>query len=401
MKSTTFFIVTLMAGLSATQLGLAQFAAPPPAPVVPLRSGAELDQMLGPIALYPDPLIAQILPAATMPAQVVVADRSLRGGMDPNLIDQQPWDASIKALARYPDVLKMMDDNLNWTTDLGQAFAAQPADVMESIQRLRAQAQALGNLQSTPQQQVLVAPGDIEIVPANPQFIYVPVYQPEVVFVRRPPPIGFWVSFGVGFRIGAWLNHDCDWHSHEVIVWHRDHPRPSDWWYRPARERFGPTVINRNVTVVNRNVTVWHPRSRPVLSSAQRADRGFDARDNRPRAAEPIRPVVRRAVPSPKPAPVVRDNRPVSRPQRVEAQPPPRAVTPSRPVTRAAAPRAAAPATARPYGSALVGVQSTRDTHQFSARGQESRQVVAKPAPAPRPAAPAPRPAGPGKSKDR
>jgi hypothetical protein len=96
--------------------------APPPAPVVPMRSAAELDRMLAPIALYPDPLMAQLLPAATLPAQVVLVDRYLREGGDMNQVDAQPWDNSLKALARYPSVVKMLDDNLAWTTDqIGRA----------------------------------------------------------------------------------------------------------------------------------------------------------------------------------------------------------------------------------------------------------------------------------------
>ena len=144
----------------------------------------QLDQLLGPIALYPDPLIAQILPASTLPTQIVLADRYVSGGGDPNQIDQQPWDPSVQALARYPSVLKWMDDNLNWTTELGQAFLNQQPDVMDSIQRLRQSAYNLGNLQSTPQQQVINDGGDIEIVPADPQVIYVPVYQPDQVYYQ-------------------------------------------------------------------------------------------------------------------------------------------------------------------------------------------------------------------------
>src|SRR5271169_1736929 len=114
-----------------------QTAVPPPMPAYQPLSDAQLDQLLGPIALYPDPLIAQILPASTLPTQIVLADRYVTGGGDPNQIDQQPWDASVQALARYPEVLKWMDDNLGWTTQLGQAFLNQQPAVMESIQRLR------------------------------------------------------------------------------------------------------------------------------------------------------------------------------------------------------------------------------------------------------------------------
>ncbi len=404
------------------------YAAPPPAPAIPLRSSTELDQMTGPIALYPDPLIAQILPAATLPAQVVMADRFVQSGQDLNLVDQQPWDPSIKALARYPSVLKMMDDNISWTTDLGQAFLAQPGDVMDSIQRLRAQAQAMGNLYSTPQQQVIVQPGAIEILPANPQVIYVPVYQPSVVFYRPPPPTGFWITFGAGFGIGAWLNHDCDWHHHDVIVWHRDHPRPSDWWFRSPRERVAPVVIGRTGASARRDVTVWHPRTRSPLSPVERMDRGWEVRENRPQFAEAARPTPapRATLPEARRiSPPVRESRPISRPPRVESQPmapvrpaptprsappvtqvppavresrpvyyPPRVesrpVAPSRPTTPI---RPATPAvsSARPWGGAYVGVQSARETSQFSRRGQESRQAFGKPAAvATRPAAPAP-----------
>jgi len=266
--------------------------APPPAPLVPIRSAADLDRMLAPIALYPDPLLAQILPAATLPEQVVLADRYLREGGDMNLIDAQPWDNSLKALARYPATLRMLDDNLAWTTDLGQAFLNQPGDVMDSVQRLRAQAGAIGNLQSTPQQNVVVSGGVIEILPPTPQVIYVPVYQPEVVYVQPPPAPGrFHISFGAGLVVGAWLNHDCDWHHHDVIVWHHDHPRPADWWEGPPTRRETPTVVNNvtvvnNTTIVNQNFTVWHPQTRGA--TVDRGDRGW-AQTNVPTSVAPAR----------------------------------------------------------------------------------------------------------------
>jgi hypothetical protein len=314
--------------------------APPPAPVVVMHSAAELDRMLAPIALYPDPLLAQLLPAATLPAQIVLADRYLREGGDMNQLDAQPWDNSLKALARYPATVKMLDDNLAWTTDLGQAFLNQPADVMDSIQRLRAQARALGNLVSTPQQTVVVDDGLIEIVPAAPQVIYVPVYQPEVVYVQRPPEPGrLYVSFGAGLVVGAWLNHDCDWHAHEVIVWHQDHPRPADWWYHPANRREAPKVVNNvtmvnNTTIVNQNFTVWRPRAAGAV--ADRGDRGWGQQDvrvptpARNEGARPARADVRPApvvAATPKPVPAKEDRTapPVkeARPRQPEVQRPP------------------------------------------------------------------------------
>jgi hypothetical protein len=302
-----------------------------------MRSAPELDQMLGPIALYPDPLIAQILPAATLPSQIVVADRYLLQGGNPNEIDYQPWDPSIKALARYPTVLKFMDDNLAWTTEIGQAFLYQQQDVMNSIQRLRAEALALGNLQSTPQQTVMNDGGIIEIVPASPQVIYVPIYQPQVVYVQRPPRPGFFVSFGIGLGIGLWLNHDFDWRRHEIVEWHRDHPRPPDWWSRPPSRR--PEVV------VRREATVWRPRpgaGAPVIHG----DRGWGEQERRPgttaRTVPP--PVISHPVdPRPRSAPA---------PERHGASPPP-----SR-------------------NGALVGVHSEHDTREYSNRGQQSRETI-------------------------
>ena len=138
-------IPVLLCLLAGTTLSArAQAAVPPPMPAYQALPASQLDQLLGSIALYPDPLIAEILPASTLPTQIVLADRYIAGGGDPNQIDQQPWDASVQAVARYPSVLKWMDDNLNWTTDLGQAFLNQQPDVMNSIQRLRATASKLG-----------------------------------------------------------------------------------------------------------------------------------------------------------------------------------------------------------------------------------------------------------------
>src|ERR1043166_6300485 len=331
----------LLAGSSLDIRLLAQAPVPPPAPAVVLRSGPELDQMLGPIGLYPDPLIAQILPAATLPSQIVMADRYLQQGGNPNEIDFQPWDESIKALARYPTVLKFMDDNLAWTTEIGQAFVYQQQDVMNSIQRLRNEALALGNLQSTPQQTVMNDGGIIEIVPASPQVIYVPVYEPQVVYVQRPPRPGFFVSFGIGLGIGLWLNHDFYWRRHEIVEWHRDHPRPPDWWSRPPNRR--PEVV------VRREASVWRPRPGagvPVV----RGDRGWGDRERRP------------SIPTRTVSPPV-----TSRP-----------LEPHRPVP---VPEHRAPSLPPSRGGALVVVHSENDTREYSNRSQQSRETVNLPAP--------------------
>ncbi len=224
-----------MACFTSTSQAPAQFAVPPPSPPIEYHFNLDLDELLERVALYPDPLLAQLLCAATVPAQIVLADRFVGGGGDPNLFEKQPWDDSVKALARYPTVLKMLDDNLAWTTDLGQAFLSQPADVMESIQHLRAQAQNFGNLKSTPQQKVISEDGIIEILPPDPQRIYVPVYQPEVVYIERSYGRTL-TSFGAGYALGAWMDRDFDWQQGNLIVWDRDHPRPANWWARQSVE---------------------------------------------------------------------------------------------------------------------------------------------------------------------
>ena len=358
MKRTFIFRATLTAFLSVGLIALAQTPVPPPAPVGQLRSEAELDQMLQPIALYPDPLIAVILPAATLPSEVVLANRYVSGGGDANLLGQQPWDASVQALARYPTVLKWMDDNLAWTTALGQTFLAQQQGVMDSIQRLRAKAQSLGNLPTNPQQNVITDNGQIEVLPANPQIIYVPVYQPDVVYYQPWSDGNPFISFGAGFAVGAWLNFDWDWHNHHLIEWGRDHPRPGDWWSRGPGARGGAEIPHG---------AVWQPHSPNPITRG--GDRGW--------GAQPVHA-----------APVIRPG-------------------PSRPSERPSAPVAAqhsgAAIKAQPAQGALIGVHSAQATQQFSNRGQQSRQTVRRSAAPAHSAAPVhsagPSPSGGGQHK--
>jgi hypothetical protein len=268
--------------------------APNPAPIVVLRSPRELEQMVASIALYPDPLLAQILPAATVPQQIVWANSYLSGGGDPRGVDLQAWDNSIKALARYPEVLRMMGDNLAWTTDLGTAFMNQPVELMDAVQRLRAEARALGNLYSTPEQVVYVDGPTIVIAPAVREVIYVPVYRPEVVYIERPPaPDRFFISFSVGHPMGVWLNHDCDWHERRVVVWHHDHPRPADWWEHRPSERPREEA---------HNITAWRAPAERQVPPGQRPP------GHRPGEGHPTPPPVvthpAPAPPQPVPAPV-------------------------------------------------------------------------------------------------
>ncbi|MEI6035563.1 MAG: DUF3300 domain-containing protein [Verrucomicrobiae bacterium] len=173
----------------------------------------ELGRLLSSIALYPDALIALILPASTVPADIVLAARYLQANGDPDLAGDQPWDESVKSLVRYPEVLAWMDKNLEWTSSVGEAFVDQPADVMASIQALREQARAAGNLMDTPEQRVVAEDDTIRIVPADPQVIFVPQYDSQIVFVQTYSPAPL-LTFGVGFPVGTWLSYDFDWSRH-------------------------------------------------------------------------------------------------------------------------------------------------------------------------------------------
>src|SRR5208282_1016981 len=150
----------------------------------------QLDNLLAPIALYPDPVLAQVLVAATFPDQIDEASRFLRAGANPGAIDDQPWDVSVKAVAHYPTVLYMMDNRLDWTTSIGQAYVNQSTDVQASIQRLRGMAHDAGTLQSGPQMDVENQDGYWDIWPVEPQMIYVPVYDPAILYIGRRGWIG-------------------------------------------------------------------------------------------------------------------------------------------------------------------------------------------------------------------
>jgi hypothetical protein len=172
-------------------------------------SPEQLDNLLSPIALYPDPLLAQLFVAATFPDQVEEAARYVRAN-GPNGVDDQYWDVSVRAVAHYPTVVEMMADKIDWTTSVGQAYANQSTDVASSVQHLRHMARDAGNLASSQQQEVIEHDNYIAISPYQPEYIYVPVYDPAICYYRRP----YWgpaITFGVGFPIGAWLNLDFRW----------------------------------------------------------------------------------------------------------------------------------------------------------------------------------------------
>lgn len=242
-----------------------------PASIPPIAnlSAAQIDNLMAPIALYPDPLIAQMLPASTYVDQIDQAARYLRANNNqPTGVDNQNWDVSVRSIAHYPQVVYTMSEKLDWTTAIGQAYVTQPVDVFGSIQHLRKKAKDYGYLKTTPQQTVIVEQQVIKIVPAQAQYIYVPTYNPQVVYVAAPssgPSTGAVVAtaaiaFTAGLLIGAWLNNDCNWYSHTVYYhgW-----RGVGWVSRSVtviRVGGSPyvsaryTTVRYNTAIVNRNV---------------------------------------------------------------------------------------------------------------------------------------------------
>jgi len=214
-------------------------------PPVEQQTPEELQQLVAPIALYPDALVSQILAASTYPTEIVEADRwvqehpDLKGKDLANAVDQQPWDPSLKALIQFPSVLANMDKNLSWTSALGEAYVNQQEAVMDAVQVMRARAKAAGNFNSNEQVKVVTEEKTIVVEPADPEVVYVPAYDPWVVYGE--PVVGWpgWypypglyvagpgVSFGVGFAIGffagfgwGWHGWGCDWGHRTVIYNH-------------------------------------------------------------------------------------------------------------------------------------------------------------------------------------
>ena len=236
---------SILAALLLTVLPIAtanaQTPAPPPASdqSQPLLKAEELDQLVAPIALYPDALLAEVLMASTYPLEVVQADRwasankTLKGDQIKAAVDKQSWDESVKSLVATPSVLAMMSEKLDWTQKLGDAVLAQQPDVMDAVQRLRTKAQANNKLASTKEQKVSVTQQEnkqvIVIEPTVPDTVYVPYYDPAVVYgdwpypdypaYYFPPPLGYvpgavlatGIAFGAGYALGRWTSGGNYW----------------------------------------------------------------------------------------------------------------------------------------------------------------------------------------------
>jgi hypothetical protein len=252
-------------------------------------SAVELQGLAAPIALYPDPLVAQILAAATFPDQVAIADywlqqnKDLSGKAFTEAVDKQSWDASVKALTQFPSALDNMAKNLTWTSSLGEAYHNQAAQVMEAIQTLRAKAKAAGNLKSGPQITVVQqTPQTIVIQPTNPAVVYVPEYDPALIYGTPYVVPGYTsgyvaaaglLGFGAGIALGAWMggggwgwsSWNCDWHGGVVAYNHAAFYGNTAWhggYYGAGEGYHGAynnyhNAYNRNANVnrnVNRNV---------------------------------------------------------------------------------------------------------------------------------------------------
>jgi hypothetical protein len=412
-------------------IGLLVFLMAIPAPVfaqnqIPVFRQEELDQMLAPIALYPDSLLAQILMASTYPIEVVQADRWVKANR--NLpaaalndgLDRQSWDPSVKALVPFPNVLSMMSERLDWTQSVGDAFLAQEADVMDSVQRLRARAYAAGNLNSNQQQRVSREGAIIVIEPASPQVVYVPAYNPVVIYGRwwypAYPPVVIYpyppgaviaagvIFFGVGIAVASAWNHG----------WGR-----WDWGHRNVYVNVNRTVnINRTTTVINTRdirTTTWQhspehrkgvayrdpgTRERYAPTNRQAVDsrRDYRGRDQtgpagagsaaaRPAPATRPGQTVARPAPETKPAPAVTRPAPETKPGPATVARPAPQTRPEAGVTRPApdtrtgpataarpAPQAKpAPAVSRPAPqNTIYGVDQGGKVRKESARGRES-----------------------------
>lgn len=382
-------------------------AAGTPAPAdqaADVYSMSDLEYLLGPIALYPDPLLALILPASTHPDQIIEAARWLENNAaaaarnDFTEVDAKPWDPSVQALTRFPDTIKMLADHPDWTKSLGWAFSVQDADVAAVIQMLRAKAESAGNLKTTPEQVVTMREEGgsrvIYIAPTNPERIYVPLYNSSVVF---DTVVTGALVFGTAVLVGSAWNNQWGWNNRSWNqVWIRPpgpgwrppvrpiRPPPGAWrpggpgrppGVRPDRPGIRPPGQrpDRPGTGVRPDRPGVRP-DRPTLPGNRPERPG--ARPDRP-GARPDRPAIRPPAARPE-RPAARPQRPETRPSRPAARPQQRpasrpSVQPSRPQARPSRPQQR-PQVQRPANRPNVQrPQANRSRPQAGARSQAQR----------------------------
>ena len=287
----------------------------------PGLSNEQLDELLAPIALYPDSLLAEVLPACTYPAEVAWAWqwRQANPASGDAAIEALNLEPSVKAVAHYPDVLQMLAEHAEWTQVIGAAFLTQQDDVLMSIQRLRTMAIEAQTLRSTPQHLVIVADNYVEILPASPEVIYVPLYDPVIVYVRRPQPAPV-IFFSVRFTSGRWLGNCLDWRRRRVEVGSGWHPQ---WRYEQNQWR----PIDRDV-VFTRGPTISRA-TRPAVVAARPTAQQWSHNPAKPQPRLPAAQMVRRPGPPGQRVEPMVDIRP-RRPAGDQRRPAPNQITPPR-----------------------------------------------------------------------
>jgi len=366
----------------------AEPASPPSAP--PKFSAADLEKLAAPIALHPDPLISIILPASVYPLEIVQAARFVKDTNNIAKVDDQLWDENVRAVAKFPELIQKMNDDLTWTMDLGQAFVEQQKELMDTIQMLRAKANSAGVLQTTPQQVIVVTNTVtektveqqvvyvtntvVQIQPANPQVVYVPTYPPSIYYYYPPPvyvgppPL---LTFAAGIAVGAIIANNCDWHGGGIYVGHHGVAVWGGGGYH------GDVNINRNVNINTGNINTgninagnrpapqkWQPdQSRMRTSGAPGSMASARSAQARGWSSSTARATPAAARPSPTPS--VSRPSPSSRTARTSPSPSYNRTSPSSSYSR--------PTPSASRQSAFGGMSSGSSTRSFSNRGSFSR----------------------------
>ncbi|MGE3904986.1 MAG: DUF3300 domain-containing protein [Reyranellaceae bacterium] len=198
----------------------------------------QIEQLVAPVALYPDPLLAQMLSAAAYPEEILAAERYIDGRRDLSGLDRHDWDSAVRLVARYPEALDLLARDIEWTEALGIAYINQPDDVSDAIQRWRREAWELGNLRSDARQTVFVEDGYVRIVPTQQDYVYVPSYDPSVVYFDAYQP-GYpgYLLYGSRYYIGPWFDRDWDWKRRRICYSDRRHWRNGKPVFDPRFDR--------------------------------------------------------------------------------------------------------------------------------------------------------------------
>jgi len=382
LASLGIFVAGAQTGKSSPEASAAP--APPPSAAAKV-SAADLEKLVAPIALYPDSLIATLLPASVYPLEVVQAARFIRDTNNLAKLDEQPWDENVKAVARIPEVIQQMDGDIAWMSRLGEAFLAQDKDVMDAIQAMRGKAQKAGTLQTTPQQVVVVTNMVVEktieqqvvvvtntivqIQPSNPQVIYVPTYNPYTVYYPPPAyvynPVAPLVTFGMGVAVGAIIANNCDWH-HGGCYNGNVNINVNNNYNRNVNNNFNQ---NNNINRGTSSGQKWQPdqgrlNQSGATSTASRDARGWSGGSTQPGAG--TRPTASTGAAGARPSTGTAAARPST--GTTSARP-----SPSPSPSRSAAPSSVNRSSGGSGGSAFSGMSSGSSTRSTSSRGAASR----------------------------